>query len=154
MRVKRHSDNFLAVSITSGGNCATLFNHTLTATAPGTVVLSGLSNDGSHITTAKTVTIPKVDVASVAITTSPSINVGATVNLAATVLPTNASNPALTWAISGGNNAVASINGNTLHGLTVGTVNKRSQREDWHHCLLQRSHLSLKKVRCCFYMCK
>ncbi|MBE8158424.1 MAG: hypothetical protein HAW59_03425 [Betaproteobacteria bacterium] len=40
-----------------------------------------------------------------------------------TVLPTNASNPALTWAISGGNNAVASINGNTLHGLTVGTVN-------------------------------
>ncbi|MBE8190070.1 MAG: hypothetical protein HAW58_04300, partial [Candidatus Thioglobus sp.] len=109
-------------SITSGGNFATLFNNTLTATAPGTVVLSGLSNDGSNITTAKTVTITKVDVASVAITTSPSINVGATVNLAATVLPTNASNPALTWAISGGNN-VASINGNTLHGLTVGTVN-------------------------------
>ncbi|MBE8189699.1 MAG: hypothetical protein HAW58_02260 [Candidatus Thioglobus sp.] len=73
----------------------------------------------ASLSAAPTITIP---ISSFAITSPISVLTGETLALTADVLPNNANQRAVVWSIEGGNNAIASLDGNTLTSLTVGSV--------------------------------
>ncbi|MBE8190490.1 MAG: hypothetical protein HAW58_06555, partial [Candidatus Thioglobus sp.] len=58
--------------------------------------------------------------------TSNSVALGATLTLTASVVPVDANNATPVWSILGGNNAIASINGDVISGLALGEVTLRA----------------------------
>ncbi|MBE8189898.1 MAG: hypothetical protein HAW58_03325 [Candidatus Thioglobus sp.] len=119
------SNQTISWSIFSGGNFATLGGangNVLTATAPGVVSITGTTTDGTNLSVTKQFTVNAVPISTITIGALRTVENGSSIPLTATVLPANASDKSVSWAISGGNNAIASINGSTFFGITPGTV--------------------------------
>ena len=90
-------------------------NGMVTAVAPGTATITATTNDGSNLTAACTVTVKPAVVPATSVTlneTSAEVTVGETLQLTATVLPENASNPTVTWSSS--DDAIATVDANGL----------------------------------------
>ncbi|MBR6282871.1 MAG: Ig-like domain-containing protein, partial [Muribaculaceae bacterium] len=102
----------------------------VTAVGEGTAAITATTTDGSYITRTCAVTVSPILVTSVTLnTTSTSIQVGGTTTLTATVLPSNATNKALTWSSS--NTAVATVNSNgVVTAKTIGTATVTASAQD------------------------
>jgi uncharacterized protein YjdB len=109
------SGNTSAATVNSGG--------LVTAVAVGTSTITATTQDGGFsATSAITVTAAPVAVTSVSVSTNTaSIVAGGTIQLTATVLPSNATNKTVTW--SSGNTAAATVNTSGLvTGVAAGTA--------------------------------
>ena len=86
-------------------------NGLVTPVAPGTATITATTNDGSNLSASCTLTVnqPIVLASSIALNqTAAELNEGETLQLAATVLPENATVKAVTWSSS--DEAVATVN--------------------------------------------
>lgn len=93
----------------------------ITGVAPGTAQITAVAIDGSNIVSnATTVTVVQL-VTNIALPATSSTTIGSLTTLSATVLPANASNPALAWNSS--NTAVATVNSaGVVTGVALGTT--------------------------------
>ena len=103
-------------------NIATINGDVITAVGVGTIVIVATAADGSGVTATQSFSVNAISVSSIVINSANSILNGATLSLAAEVLPANASNPILTWSIQGGTTNIATINGTVLTAVGVGAV--------------------------------
>ena len=90
-------------------------NGLVTAVAPGTATITATTNDGSNLSASCAFTVhqPTVLASSIALNqTAAELNEGETLQLAATVLPENATDKSVTWTSS--DEAVATVNNNGL----------------------------------------
>ncbi|MBE8189724.1 MAG: hypothetical protein HAW58_02385 [Candidatus Thioglobus sp.] len=95
----------------------------LTGLSHGVVTIIASANDDSGIRAIQQFTVRTIPVSSVNITNGAKIGESLTLQLSAEVLPDNASNPAISWSILGGNNHIASIDeNNMIHGIGAGVV--------------------------------
>ena len=96
----------------------------VTAIAVGTATITATSNENASIKDTCIVTVTAVPVPVVGVTVSPkpvSLQVGGTQTLTATVTPSNADNPGVTWSSS--NPSVATVNASGLvTAIAVGTA--------------------------------
>jgi len=103
-------------------NVATVSDGVVTAHAPGTVVITVTTVDGNKTATC-VVTVQAASVPVTGVTLNHStltLIIGNTEILTATVTPSNATNPAVTWSSS--NTNVATVSGGTVTALAVGTA--------------------------------
>ena len=103
-------------------NIATINGDVITAVGVGTIVIVATAADNSGVTATQSFSVNAIAVSSIIINSANSIINGATLSLTANVLPANASNPALTWSIQGGTTNIATINGDVLTAVGVGTI--------------------------------
>ena len=103
-------------------NVATINDTVLTAVGVGTIVIVATAADNSGVTATQSFSVNAIAVSSIVINSANSIINGATLSLTAEVLPTNASNPILTWSIEDGTTNIATINGDVLTAVGVGTI--------------------------------
>ncbi len=100
---------------TSNSNIATVnSNGLVTAIAPGSVTITARTNDGTNLTASCAVTVKPSVIYATSISlnkTSAEITEGNTLQLTATVLPTNATNRTVTWSTSNSNIATVNSNG-------------------------------------------
>ena len=115
-------------SVTAGTGTATINPSTgvLTGGNPGTVTVCATANDGSAVSGCTTITVDPVLVSSITVQGqggATSVSTGNTLQMLATVLPANATNPSVTWSVVNGT-GTATINPSTgvLTGGAVGTV--------------------------------
>ncbi len=87
-------------------------NGLVTAVAAGTATITATTTDGSNLTASCEVTVKQLAVSLTLDKTAAEVTVGETLQLTATVVPDNTSNPAVTWASS--NDAVATVDANGL----------------------------------------
>jgi len=121
----------------TGGSAYAFINSTtglLTAVANGTVTVRVTANDGSgeYGTATVTITNQNIPVAGITIAGGNSITTrGGTLQLTAAVQPSNATNKAVTWSLTGGS-AYAFINSTTglLTAVANGTVTVRVTAND------------------------
>ena len=94
----------------------------VTATAPGTAVITASAIDGSGVTATCNVTVNGIPVASVTLNRSTaSLMVGENVSLSATVLPANASDKSIIWSSS--DESIASIDETgTVTAIAIGST--------------------------------
>ena len=126
-------------SITSGGSYATINSTTglLTAVDNGTVTVRATATDGSSVYGSTTITISGQIIPVTSITVSgqggaTSITTdGGTLQMVATVSPSNATNKTVTWSITSGS-SYATINSSTglLTAVNNGTVTVRATATD------------------------
>ena len=107
------SSNPAAASVNAGG--------VVTALSVGTAVITASTQGGAH-TAGASVTVLPVSVQSITLNKNLlELNIGASETLAASVLPSNATNQAVTWTSS--NNAVAAVNsGGVVTAVSTGTA--------------------------------
>ena len=127
------SDNTVTWSVVSGSNYATLSDEgVLTATALGVVELRATANDGSNVMGDLTIEIIQV-VQSISIATpnaETSINVGESIQIAAAILPADASDNTVTWSVVSGSNYATLSDAGLLTGTASGTVELRATAND------------------------
>jgi uncharacterized protein YjdB len=96
----------------------------VTGVAAGNATITVSTVDGNKTATSaiSVIAVPVVNVTSVSLSpTSATVNVGASTNLTATVLPSNATNKTVTW--SSNNTAVANVNSSgVVNGVAVGSA--------------------------------
>ena len=116
---------------TSNSSVATVnSNGLVTAKAVGNVTITARTTDGSNLSASCSVTVKQSSVLATSISlnkTSAEINTGGTLQLTATVLPTNATNKTVTWSTS--NSSVATVNSNGLvtgHSTGSATITART----------------------------
>jgi len=101
-------------SIIAGNNVATIDqNGLLNALVPGKATVQATAKDGSGVKATYTVEVTPVLVSSITISGETKVTIGNTLQLKATVKPTNATNAAVTWSITSGG-SYATINQNGL----------------------------------------
>ena len=103
-------------------NIATINGDILTAVGVGNVIIIATAADGSGVTATQSFSVNAIAVSSIVINSANSIINGATLSLTAEVLPNNATNPTLTWSIQGGTTNIATINGDVITAVGVGTI--------------------------------
>ncbi|MBE8190215.1 MAG: hypothetical protein HAW58_05060 [Candidatus Thioglobus sp.] len=96
-------------------------NSILFGKIPGTVTVVATAADGSGVRAEQIFTITPIPVSSIRINSANSVEQGQTLDLAARIFPDDLNKTPI-WRIIGGNNAIASINGNRLTALAVGEV--------------------------------
>ena len=116
---------------TSNSTVATVnSNGLVTAKAVGNATIIARTTDGSNLSASCSVTVKQSSVLATSISlnkTSAEINTGGTLQLTATVLPTNATNKTVTWSTS--NSSVATVNSNGLvtgHSTGSATITART----------------------------
>ncbi len=82
-------------------------NGLVTAVASGTATITATTADGSNLSASCAVTVKQLAVSLTLDKTAAEVTVGETLQLTATVVPDNTSNPAVTW--SSGNDAIATV---------------------------------------------
>ncbi len=101
---------------TSNSNVATVnSNGLVTAVAPGTATIIATTTDGTNLSATCAVTVQPNVIYATSISlnkTSATLTEGNTLQLTATVLPSNATNKTVTWSTS--NSSVATVNSNGL----------------------------------------
>lgn len=112
-------------SVTAGTGYIAITQQTATSCtvycqAEGTGTVTATAQDGSGVTATHTIQSidPTVYVTGIEITGDASGEVGGTISLSATVTPSNATNPAVTWAVSDGEEYI-SIQSQTGNSCTV-----------------------------------
>ena len=103
-------------------NIATINGDVITAVGVGNVIIVATATDGSGVKATQSFSVNAIAVSSIVIDSANSIINGATLSLTAEVLPANASNPTLTWSIQGGTTNIATINGDVITAVGVGTI--------------------------------
>ncbi len=95
----------------------------VSASAPGTALIKAVSEDSGRIAACiVTVKSPGIDVTGLTLSSADvTMSVGSTLQIAATVTPSNATNKALTWSSSAPAVAMASDDG-TLTAIGIGTA--------------------------------
>ena len=122
----------IAWSVVSAGTTgATISGNTLNTTAAGTATIRAtIANGravGSNYTQDFTITISADHIPVTSITGVPTTAIAGTpLTLNGTVNPSNATNRTITWAITSGGAAGATISGNTLNTTAAGTVMLRA----------------------------
>ncbi|MCH2044689.1 MAG: Ig-like domain-containing protein, partial [Saprospiraceae bacterium] len=106
----------------------------LTGTSPGTVEVTATANDGSSVSGSTIITIDAVLVSSISVQGQSglsNVDVGSTLQMEATVLPVNATNPSVTWSVVNQTGS-ATINPTTgiLTGTSPGTVEVTATAND------------------------
>lgn len=113
----------------SNNNVATINNGKVTAVAPGTATITATAADGSGKKAACTVTVQKM-VSNVSLSSSDVIlykNGTNTIQLSATIQPTDASNKNVTWSSSDNNVVTVDQNGNvTAKGIGNATISAKA----------------------------
>lgn len=105
---------------------ATVEDGAVTAVAGGTATITVTTEDGITASCDVTVIVPVTGVT--VAPASGSIEVGDTLNLTATVTPSDATNPAVTWTSS--DEAVATVSGGVVTGVATGTATITATTED------------------------
>ena len=95
---------------------------TVTGVGAGTVTITAAAIDGSGVTATTQMTVKAVPVSSITLTpVDPMVNIGKTVQLTATVAPSNATNKTLEYSSS--NNKIASVDASgRISGIAPGVV--------------------------------
>lgn len=101
-------------AVTSGTSYAEIASQTddscvVRLTGAGSAVITATAQDGSGVTATHTIAIsePFVEVTAIAISGNTSGDIGTYITLTATVTPSNATNPAVTWSVSAGTGYIA-----------------------------------------------
>ena len=111
---------------------ATVENGTVTAVSGGNATITVTTEDGNHTATCEVVVTAPVPAASVTLSqTELILRKGATAKLAATVLPTDATNKKVRW--SSNNTAVAIVESGTVAALSAGNATITVTTEDGNH---------------------
>lgn len=112
-------------AVTSGTSYAEIASQTddscvVRLTGAGSAVITATAQDGSGVTATHTIAIsePFVEVTAIAISGDTSGDIGTYITLTATVTPSNATNPAVTWSVSAGTGYIA-ITQQTADSCTV-----------------------------------
>ncbi|MBE8189907.1 MAG: arginine--tRNA ligase [Candidatus Thioglobus sp.] len=94
---------------------ASILGSTLTAIAPGTVIVTATADDGSGTTSTQTFTVNRIPVTAITITnTETTLEIGSTLALTATVTPADATDSGITWSVTQLNADANISNGNIL----------------------------------------
>jgi uncharacterized protein YjdB len=93
----------------------------ITGKKAGTIVVTASTTDGSNLTATANVTISPLKVSSLLIAGASSVAKGATLSLTASVMPTAADDPSVTWGVSDVAKATIDANG-LLTALDTGKV--------------------------------
>lgn len=120
---------YIAITQQTADSC------TVYCQAEGTGTVTATAQDGSGVTATHTIQSidPTVYVTAIEITGDASGTVGGTISLTATITPSNATNPAVTWAVSDGGDyiSIQSQTGNSctvsLDAVGTGTVTATAQ---------------------------
>lgn len=122
------TNNTVTWSVQNGTGTATISaGGLLTGVSAGTVIVKATANDGSGVVGVKTITVnvPAVLVNNIIVNSAgnaTSVNMNATLQMSAVVLPANANNNTVSWSVQNGT-GTATINANgLLTGLTAGIV--------------------------------
>ena len=111
---------------------ATVKNGIVTAVSGGNATITVTTEDGNHTATCEVVVTAPVPAASVTLSqTELILRKGATAKLAATVLPTDATNKKVRW--SSNNTAVAIVESGTVAALSAGNATITVTTEDGNH---------------------
>ena len=111
---------------------ATVENGTVTAVSGGNATITVTTEDGNHTATCEVVVTAPVPAASVTLSqTELILRKGATAKLAATVLPTDATNKKVRWGSN--NTAVAIVESGTVAALSAGNATITVTTEDGNH---------------------
>ena len=130
------SDPSVTWSVASGtGSASISSNGLLTGTKAGTVTVTAKAKDGSGIKGSKTITVTAAEVAVTAITVNGKDNAstvvnGKTLQMNADVLPTNASDPSVTWSVALGTGSASISSNGLLTGTKAGTVTVTAKAKD------------------------
>jgi endo-1,4-beta-xylanase len=114
----------VAWSVTPAENATINQNGILTAKTNGKVTVKATAIDGSGVADTMAITIIEILAQSIALSTADDIDtivVGETLQMHATVLPENTTNPAFVWSVSPEGNAGIS-SGGLLSATAIGTV--------------------------------
>ena len=125
-------------SITSGSAFATINSSTgvLTAVDNGSVTVRATATDGSNVYGSTTITTSGqvIPVSSITVTGTGGVSLitilGGMLQLNASVLPSNASNPAVTWSISSGTDKASISSTGLITALNNGTAVARATAND------------------------
>ncbi len=124
-------------SITNGTGQATISSSGLvTAVANGTVTARATANDGSGIygTLVITITNQVIPVTSITVTGAGGVTTittdGGTLQLSASVLPSNATNKTVTWSITSGSGLATITSTGLITAIDNGTVTVRATAND------------------------
>ncbi|MBE8189508.1 MAG: hypothetical protein HAW58_01245, partial [Candidatus Thioglobus sp.] len=124
------ADQSVSWSITAGTQFASLSGNLLSGTAPGTVTLVVSVDSSPTLTANHTVTVKKVAITGISITSADTVDHRGTLELTVRVEPAGATNPAVTWSRISGSSQIASINGSTLTGVRPGSIRIRATAVD------------------------
>jgi uncharacterized protein YjdB len=102
---------------------------------PGDVEVIAFAQDGSGVgdTLALTITPPLVPVSDITLTTAggtSEMNAGTTLQCSTTVMPVDATNPAVSWSVVNGTGSASVSSGGLVSALTVGSVELIATAED------------------------
>ena len=120
-------------TIKSGSDCGSIDQNGLVTTKKsGTIVISAISEDGSEVNSLFTIKInePIVLVKDIEISGNNTVEVGKTVQLTASVSPSNASNKKVTWSISSGSSKASIDKNGILTAKAAGTVTVKAKADD------------------------
>ena len=115
----------------SNSNIASVSNGTVRGVSEGNATITVTTDDGGFTATCEvTVTIPApVAVTGVTLNKSQtSVDIGSSVSLVATVVPSNASNKNVSW--TSGNTSIATVNNGIVVGVAEGTTSVTVTTED------------------------
>ena len=119
------SNQAISWSVTNGTGAGTInYAGLFTAASPGTVTVVATANDGSGITGSLEITVQEVPVASIVVTSSSgtALDDGTTSQMTAAILPSNASNQAVSWSVTNGTGAGAIDGAGLFTAASPGTV--------------------------------
>ncbi|WCL82026.1 Ig-like domain-containing protein [Saprospira sp. CCB-QB6] len=120
------SDPSVSWTVTNGTGTATINSSgVLTAGNPGTVQVCATANDGSGVSDCVTITIDPILVSSITVQGQGGATIvqsSSTLQMLATVSPTNASNPSVTWTVTNGTGTATINSSGVLTGGNPGTV--------------------------------
>ncbi len=120
-------------TIKSGSDCGSIDQNGLVTTKKsGTIVISAISEDGSEVNSLFTIKInePIVLIKDIEISGNNTVEVGKTVQLTASVSPSNASNKKVTWSISSGSSKASIDKNGILTAKAAGTVTVKAKADD------------------------
>ncbi|MBE8190529.1 MAG: hypothetical protein HAW58_06765, partial [Candidatus Thioglobus sp.] len=104
-------------------NIASINGTTLTANNPGTVTITARAMDrNSSVLDTQIITVTKVDITAINITTATELIDGESSALTAEITPPTSSNQVLEWSIKSGEAFARIINNNAIFGLAPGQV--------------------------------
>ncbi|MBE8189976.1 MAG: hypothetical protein HAW58_03805, partial [Candidatus Thioglobus sp.] len=103
-------------SIDTSGNAPVIHG----ISAPGTVIVVATSANG--VIGTQSFTVNPTLVTGISITSDPAVLHGEMLTLTADIEPAEATTKTITWSVQGGNNNIASIDGDVLHGIGTGSV--------------------------------